>query len=549
MMKHVIHSLLFVALYVAAAWFGFTFSNLPPNHLSVIWLPSGIAVVGLVTLGWRALPLIFVASSLVNWPDMLDFSTSEAFAHSIGHALLSSGLDTLQPSIGAWMYGRVCKNGCLFNEKSFILFIAGVALMPTMLTGWALILNFHLGGYVAYADNAMLMRGMMNTTLTDALGIFITVPVYDALIGLRGHHVPRRDYIEFVALILLLGLFLVIVTQSTVIRPIVLLVPLTGLALRNGVVGSAVGFLMTSVVLIIATVSGRGPYSIRVFELEFFSLMTYLLSLGLPVHLIAISIRNVKRLAVSLEQRVEERTSELKQKEARLTELNQDKDRLMSIIGHDLRNPIQGIIGLGELVVSDMRNKDHADVESYGVMIQSSARQSLQLLQNLMDWSATQSGRIRFNPQPTDVSRLLSEALHVVADTAKAKGITLQVDVEMGLTASVDKQMMATILRNLVSNSLKFTSAGGTILTSAHSTEKGFRLSVTDTGVGMTEEQIEALEGPLSNLSTHGTEGEPGSGLGLLLVNEFTHKHGGTVRIESELGRGTTFELDFPAKP
>jgi signal transduction histidine kinase len=132
---------------------------------------------------------------------------------------------------------------------------------------------------------------------------------------------------------------------------------------------------------------------------------------------------------------------------------------------------------------------------------------------------------------------------------ANSKSITIQVDVEMGLTARVDKQMMATILRNLVSNSLKFTPAGGTILTSAHSVENGFRLTVTDTGVGMTPAQIDALFGKTANATTHGTEGESGSGLGLLLVHEFAQKHHASLTIDSELGRGTTFELLFPENP
>lgn len=546
MITRVRDSALFLVLYVTAAWIGLNYTSLPPGNLSILWLPSGIAVIGFIRLGMGAIPLVFLASSLVNWPTLLDAGSAEAFSHSIGHALVSSSIDTLQPMIGWAMMRRLCPSGCLFNEKSFIFFLGGVVILPSLLTSWAIILNFHLGGYVVYETGTALFRSMMNTTITDAMGVLTVVPLYDALMGLRGQTILKREIAQFIGLSIALAVFLSWVVTIPALRPIVLLIPLSGLALRNGVVGSSVGFLFSSITLILATTKGYGPYAHEPSNQAFFSLITFLFALGLPVHLVAISMRNVKRLAATLEQRVEARTAELKEKESKLLELNHDKDRLMSIIGHDLRNPIQGIIGLGELVVSEVREKEYSDVESYGVMIQSSARQSLQLLQNLLDWSATHSGRIRFNPQTTDVSRLLGEALHVVADMAKSKGITLQVDVEMGLTASVDKQMMSTILRNLVSNSLKFTSAGGTILASAHSTESGFRLTVADTGVGMTPEQIEALAGPLSNTSTYGTDGEKGSGLGLLLVFDFTQKHGGTVRIDSEPGRGTTFELDFP---
>lgn len=540
------NSALLLVAYVVTAWFGITFTSVPPYHLSIIWMPAGIAVLGLILLGWRALPVIFIATSIVNWSSMLDLATMSGFFESLLHALVSSSLDTLQPAIGAWMYSRVCKNGCLFNEKSFILFTGAVALLPSILTGWAIILNYHLGGFVMYGESPTILQGIFNLTITDALGIFMVVPVYDALLGLRGQTIRRREYIEFAMLILVLFGFLYLVNSNQTLRPMLVLIPLSGLALRNGVVGSSVGFMITFAVLVISTVMGIGPFTLLTFEDEFFSLMSFMFALGMPVHLIAISIRNVKRLAATLEHRVEERTLELKEKEARLIELNQDKDRVMAIIGHDLRNPIQGIMGISQLITEDARNKEYDDIETYGSMVFSSAQQTQQLLQNLLDWSASQSGRIRFNPQPQDISRLVSEALHVVVDMAKSKSIVMQIDVDMGLTANVDKQMMATILRNLVSNSLKFTPVGGTVLTSAHSTEHGFRLTVTDTGVGMTASQIHDLFGSSPVASSHGTNGEKGSGLGLLLVHEFSNKHNATLHVESELGRGTTFHIDFP---
>ncbi|MEN9840100.1 MAG: hypothetical protein RL177_1579 [Bacteroidota bacterium] len=540
------NSALLLIAYVVTAWFGISHSSVPPYHLSILWMPAGIAILGLVLLGWRALPVIFIATSIVNWPTMLDMGTLPGFVETLTHAFISSSLDTLQPAIGAWMYGRVCKQGCLLNEKTFVLFTLAVALLPSILTGWAIILNYHWAGFVTYDVSPTILQAIINLTITDALGIFMVVPVYDALVGLRGQTIRRREYIEFVLLIIVLFAFLYLVNNNQTLRPILVLIPLTGLALRNGVVGSAVGFLITFSVLVMSTVKGVGPFTVSTFEDEFLSLMSFMFALGMPVHFIAISIRNVKRLASTLEHRVEERTMELKEKEARLIELNKDKDRLMSIIGHDLRNPIQGIMGISQLITEDARNKDFDDIEMYGAMVMSSAQQTQQLLHNLLDWSASQSGRIHFTPHPQDISRLVSEALHVVDDMAKSKSITLKVDVEMGLTANVDKQMMATILRNLVSNSLKFTPTGGTVLTTAHSTEHGFRLTVTDTGVGMTETQVRDLLGFSSVASSYGTNGEKGSGLGLLLVHEFALKHGATIRVDSELGKGTTFQIDFP---
>lgn len=542
-------SALLLLAYVATAKFGIAYSSLPPGNLSMIWLPAGIAIIGLVRLGWGVLPLVFIGSSIVNWPTMLDVSTSASFLHSIGHAITSSTLDTIQPAIGAWMYKRFCREGCLFSEKSFLLFILGVALLPALLTCWGIILNFHLGGYVAYETANDLFVAIRNTTITDALGIFMVVPLYDAMIGLKGQTLRRRNIVEFVGWLSALAVFLFWVTSTNTIRPIVALIPLTFLALRNGVVGSSVGYLATAIALIIATVNGQGPYSIKTMNEEFFSLMLYLISIGLPIHLVAISMRSVRRFNATLEKRVDERTIELREKETQLTELNQEKDRLMSIIAHDLRNPVQGILGLSQLMTTDVRQNEYEDLDSYAGMIQGSAQQTLQLLQNLMEWSASQSGRTRFNPQDTDISALVSETLRVVEVMAKSKSITLHLDVDMGLTAKVDKQMMATILRNLVSNSLKFTPSGGSVTTSAHSVDNGFRLRVTDTGIGMSQEQIESLLRGAHQSSSHGTNGEKGSGLGMLLVHDFTLRLGGTLRIDSEPGRGTTFDILFPSAP
>lgn len=549
MITRVRDSILLLALYVAAGWIGLNFTSLPPGNLSILWLPSGIAVIGFMRLGFGAFPLVFIASSLVNWPSLLDAGSAEAFSHSIGHALVSSSIDTLQPMIGWSMMRRLCPSGCLFDEKSFVYFLGGVVTFPSAMTSWAVILNFHLGGYVVYESTTALVQSMINTTITDAMGVLMVVPMHDALTGLRGQIIRKREIAQFIGLSILLGVFLSWVVTIPTLRPIVLLIPLSGLALRNGVVGSSVGVLFTSITMILATVKGYGPYAQEPGPQAFISLITFLFAIGLPVHLVAISMRNVKRLAATLEQRVDARTAELREKEVRLMELNHDKDKLMSIIGHDLRNPIQGIIGLGELVVNDARDKQFDEVESYGQMIRGSARQTLQLLQNMLDWSATQSGRMRFNPQPIDISRLIGEALDVVSETAKSKSITFQVDVEMGLTANVDKQMMATILRNLVSNSLKFTPSAGTILASAHSNESGFTLAVADTGVGMTDIQVDALFGPSANATTQGTEGESGSGLGLLLVHDFVQKHHAKMNVTSEPGRGTTFEIRFPVIP
>jgi signal transduction histidine kinase len=247
------------------------------------------------------------------------------------------------------------------------------------------------------------------------------------------------------------------------------------------------------------------------------------------------------------------KTIELQTKNAALEErqhhieyLNASKDKFFSIIAHDLKNPFNAIIGFSEILQDEIKSGDTANMENYISLINSSAVQTYRLLENLLEWANSQRGKMPFDPVAVNVSRLFSEEILVLKEIAISKNITLKSSVPDNLTIMADKNMIRTILRNLISNAIKFSNKNGSVRTSASVADKKVEFSVFDNGIGMTKETIAKLFRLDVNFSTRGTENEKGTGLGLILCKEFVEKHGGKIWVESEPGKGSTFKFIIP---
>jgi signal transduction histidine kinase len=179
-------------------------------------------------------------------------------------------------------------------------------------------------------------------------------------------------------------------------------------------------------------------------------------------------------------------------------------------------------------------------------LINSSAVQTYRLLENLLEWANSQRGKMPFDPVTVNVSRLFSEEILVLKEIAISKNITLKSSIPDNLTIMADENMIKTILRNLISNAIKFTNKNGSVITGASVTDNNVEISVCDNGIGMTKETIAKLFRLDANLSTRGTENEKGTGLGLILCKEFVEKHGGKIWAESIPGNGSTFKFILP---
>ena len=238
----------------------------------------------------------------------------------------------------------------------------------------------------------------------------------------------------------------------------------------------------------------------------------------------------------------------LKNREAFLQELNATKDKFFSIIAHDLKSPFNSIIGFSNLLSRQVNERDYEGIKKYATIIQDSSQQALDLLLNLLEWSQSQTGRMVFTPEDVDVAVLISQSVEVLLGAAQQKQISVHKQMPACLVARADKAMINTILRNLISNAIKFTNPGGSIVISAERTAEELVISVADDGVGIRKESIDKLFRIEETHSTLGTQKEKGTGLGLLLCKEFVEKHGGRIGVESELGKGSTFRFSIPLK-
>lgn len=237
---------------------------------------------------------------------------------------------------------------------------------------------------------------------------------------------------------------------------------------------------------------------------------------------------------------------ELRESKQRLKELNATKDRFLAIIGHDLKNPVCNIVGLSDLMLEQLGSGDHEEIEGLAKMIHQTSKKTMDLLSNLLTWAQAQTGSIQYQPESVDLKKLADEVVDLLGNSAGRKSIRLENFIPEGTELSADPGMIQLIIRNLVSNGIKFTPVNGTVSIRAGEESDKTTISVEDTGVGISGEGIEKLFRTECHYSTKGTRNEDGTGLGLLLCKEFVERHGGDIRVDSQKGQGSTFSFTIP---
>lgn len=236
----------------------------------------------------------------------------------------------------------------------------------------------------------------------------------------------------------------------------------------------------------------------------------------------------------------------IEQQNRELRELNASKDKFLSILAHDLKNPIAGVITTSQLVVKMYEALEDKERLSYVEEIHSSSERILHILEDLLQWSRSQSGRIEYNPEQIQLHRVTYEAIAAHEQAAEEKNITVHNTIDDSITALGDRNMIAAVIRNLLSNAVKFTHSGGEITLSAEERATHVNYRVADTGVGIPPEHMDRLFKIDGALSTPGTNNEKGTGLGLILCKEFIEKNKGAITVESTPGKGTVFTFTLP---
>ncbi|MBN1197752.1 MAG: PAS domain S-box protein [Bacteroidales bacterium] len=229
-----------------------------------------------------------------------------------------------------------------------------------------------------------------------------------------------------------------------------------------------------------------------------------------------------------------------------LKELNATKDKFFSIIAHDLKGPFNAIMGLTDLLIQNYRNLDGELVGRSLQSIAGASNHAYALLENLLLWSHTQTGRVEYHPEMILLNPMIQETSGFFTIQVEKKQLHLVNSVPGDLMLFADKNMIGTILRNLLSNAIKFTPRQGEISIAAIQTNNRIEVSITDNGVGITPKNLLDIFGIENKITTPGTEKEKGSGLGLILCKEFVEQHGGKIWVESTVGKGSTFSFFIP---
>lgn len=226
--------------------------------------------------------------------------------------------------------------------------------------------------------------------------------------------------------------------------------------------------------------------------------------------------------------------------------LNSSKDKFFSIIAHDLKSPLSGLLGFTEILVEEFDDLDDEEKREFIGHSHQASKNLMALLENLLEWSRIQIGNNAFEPEEVALEPIIEEIFSLFNQNAKSKNIQLVKNIDSEVNVVADQNMIKTILRNLISNGIKFTNDGGTVSISAEEQNEFIKISVSDSGVGISKENINKLFKIDGGFTTPGTTNERGTGLGLVLCKELVEKNGGKISVESEPGRGTKFIFTLP---
>lgn len=236
----------------------------------------------------------------------------------------------------------------------------------------------------------------------------------------------------------------------------------------------------------------------------------------------------------------------LNKKNQQLNSVNRTKDKLFSVISHDLKGPVGSVIGLNELLLSDSKKQEDSELREYYLTMHKSLTGILDLLNNLLQWVHSQGNRLSFNPELLPLEKIINDTLKPISTLAAEKNINIYIEMDTGFKVFADINMLKTILRNLISNAIKFSHKDGSIRIKASKQHNEITICVRDFGIGMSGDTARNLFSPDSNSPQEGTSGEKGTGLGLILCKEFIEVHKGRIWVESETGKGSQFCFVLP---
>ncbi|MGM0566868.1 MAG: tetratricopeptide repeat-containing sensor histidine kinase [Bacteroidota bacterium] len=269
---------------------------------------------------------------------------------------------------------------------------------------------------------------------------------------------------------------------------------------------------------------------------------------GISIALIvlALSLYRNNALKTKLNRKLKQKNEAIARKNQELSDLNTTKDILFRVMAHDLKNPLSLVISYTEMLEEDFDDFEEAEIKDFIQKLNRASNDGLMLLENLMDWARSQTGAIEVKPEKINISEIVSEILALVSHNAESKNIQIQNNISDETPVWGDPNMTSAILRNLLTNAVKFTNPGGKVSLSAQKKENMMEITVEDDGMGMDDSTLQSLFDISLKKSREGTQKEKGTGLGLIICKDFTEKQGGSLKVSSAEDRGSRFRFTIP---
>jgi len=533
----------------------FAFQNV---YVAPVWPPAGIALAALLLLGRAALPGLALGACATAFVNSIASGIPYLTAASIS-IVIAAG-NTLEAWVGAALLRSAGGDGRDFERPADVFrFTALAGLLATTIGATIGVAGLCLHNLAQWPQFGFLW---WTWWLGDAFGVLVIAPAILCLARWRPgrlHAGRSAEAALFFALLAGFGwlIFGGMAPLEAHHYPLAhLLLPLCFWpAFRLGRAGSALTALILSGYALWGTARGHGPFALPSPDASLLLLQSYLgviavttLAVAATVHhghQIELALRNARD---ELDERVRARTADLQAANRQLQEINANQNRFFSIIAHDLRSPFHGLKLLGQLLTTRRAALNAADLERVTREVEREARGVERLLENLLEWARVQMNRVEFAPTRVDLAAAAADALTSARPYATLKQQTLANETPAGLEAQGDPRMIATILRNLLANAIKYTPAGGCVTVAARRAAGGVEIEVRDNGIGLPPEMLTSLFQMGAQVIRPGTEQEQGSGLGLILCRQLAERHGGGIRAESTPGQGSRFIVSLPDK-
>lgn len=535
-------------VYILAGKFGLQLAIFHPSATPV-WPPTGISLAAFLLLGYWVWPAIFLGAFAVN------VTTAGSMVSSLA---IATG-NTLEGLIGALLVNSLA-NGrkCFTQQGDTIKFLLLAAVFSTAVSATFGVTSLALGGY---ADWQRYGEIWITWWLGDVVGALIVTPAIVLWVSDRALNWNRSQLLEMGVSLPLLCLVTWTIFQSsqamtgpTYLLAFFTLTILIWVAVRLGPRETITAVLLCAGIAIWGTLQGSGPFADGAQHERLLLLQAFIAVIAVTALVLAVGVAERRRaeheldeLNRTLERRIQDRTSTLQATVEQLQEFNQLKTAFVGIVSHELRTPLTSIKSLSENLLEGVAGPLNEKQKYYASRIQLNTDRLTRMLNELLNLSKMETGKMELRPTVLSLQELLSELVEVFQPLAQRKSITMDVgSMETMPKVRVDRDKLYEVLANLLENAIKFTPSGGRVHIDARVVDdRHIKMNVSDTGCGISEEHMSKIFDKFYRVEP-GSGPVPGSGLGLAIAKGLIELHGGTIGVESAPGKGSHFYFTLP---